>query len=414
MGNRSHANILLCSASLCGVLAINLPGSRPTLPELALLRHDAHANAATAIRPVVRQMPAPYGRSVTGESSEPVGRGHAPQAAMPENGSHGTAEQRRPAAQLPPAQASASPPQSLQETSIAPVIARAPHRFDPTIERHGHPVIRVELPAPEERVDLAREHTRHEIAGPAFPVKATMKPDQPSRPVRQATTARATEPAPSARVLPTGSPGGAAQGALQSDMPAPPSSPAKLGAAAELDSQAIMARVQGPRFAATHRMSNSASCNARVAASEKIRAPVHSCTPPELTEEPSLLPKVRRRDPHAYVSQKADIEQIAPPSRVAFVDQLTKSASEQRMAVRLEGVTIGTVAFQVTPERAISVHLGHVLDLFEDRFDEVRFAQLRGAEEAAAYISLDRFADAGIPVRYDPVYDELVISTHAG
>lgn len=75
---------------------------------------------------------------------------------------------------------------------------------------------------------------------------------------------------------------------------------------------------------------------------------------------------------------------------------------------------MGTVAFQVTSDRSISVHLGQVLDLFENRFEDARFAQLRNATSASKFVDISRIADAGISIRYDAVYDELVISDQAG
>ncbi|EDL48753.1 hypothetical protein ED21_23521 [Erythrobacter sp. SD-21] len=81
------------------------------------------------------------------------------------------------------------------------------------------------------------------------------------------------------------------------------------------------------------------------------------------------------------------------------------------MAVRMDGREVGAVPFQVNGDRTISVHLGQVLDLFEDRFDPTEFAGLRNAKASEEFVTLKQLVSAGIELRYDPVYDEIVVST---
>lgn len=108
---------------------------------------------------------------------------------------------------------------------------------------------------------------------------------------------------------------------------------------------------------------------------------------------------------------KVDIEQIAPARPLAYVDQITPISRQERMAVRMDGEQIGAVQFQVLKDRTISVHLGQILDLFESKFEEERFARLRSAPSSQKFVTLERLSDAEIQVRYDAVYDELVISS---
>lgn len=190
--------------------------------------------------------------------------------------------------------------------------------------------------------------------------------------------------------------------------------PVKSASGDEANQQVrIMAAVQGQNFAA--------------AASAPMRRNLESSGAPEISSHGlaaegqsrslstgSLAENALPARAMSTRKRKVDIDQISSSSQLAYVEQLTRSHSQQRMAVRVDGNEMGTVAFQVTPGRSISVHLGQVLDLFENRFEDARFAQLRNASSAEKFVEISRIADAGISIRYDAVYDELVISDQAG
>ena len=78
------------------------------------------------------------------------------------------------------------------------------------------------------------------------------------------------------------------------------------------------------------------------------------------------------------------------------------------MAVRQGRDVLGQVEFQVSGS-GIGVHIGQVLDLFRDRMDSTQFAALRNSQAAQTFVSLETVRDAGVPLEYDPVYDELVL-----
>ena len=84
-------------------------------------------------------------------------------------------------------------------------------------------------------------------------------------------------------------------------------------------------------------------------------------------------------------------------------------SSYQQMAVRMDGQMLGSVAFQVSEQREMLVHLGQILDLFEDRFDKAQFARLRSADNSERFLSVDQLASAGVQIRYNAAYDELII-----
>ena len=169
---------------------------------------------------------------------------------------------------------------------------------------------------------------------------------------------------------------------------------------------AMLAKVQGVRSAAR-----------QVAAQASVPASPAAST----SHAPAAPVPMRKR--------RVDIDQIgshSPQASLAFVDQLTPSlqqqrqamamqtdtqSSHQKMAVRMDGQVLGSVNFQVSEQREMLVHLGQILDLFEDRFDKAQFARLRSADNSERFLSVDQLALAGVQIRYNAAYDELIIAS---
>ena len=167
---------------------------------------------------------------------------------------------------------------------------------------------------------------------------------------------------------------------------------------------AVLAKVQGVRSAARH-----------IAAQASVPA-----SPAGSNGHVAAAPMPARK-------RRVDIDQIgshSPQASLAFVEQLTPSLQQQRramavetgtqssyqqMAVRMDGQMLGSVAFQVSEQREMLVHLGQILDLFEDRFDKAQFARLRSADNSERFLSVDQLASAGVQIRYNAAYDELII-----
>lgn len=105
--------------------------------------------------------------------------------------------------------------------------------------------------------------------------------------------------------------------------------------------------------------------------------------------------------------------QITQAPREVYMAQLGQDQSAARLAVRQSGEVVGVVQFQVS-DGAIAVHLGQVLDLFRDRMDGTRFAQLRGSDAARQFVALETIRSAGVPLDYDAAYDELVLGESSG
>lgn len=149
-----------------------------------------------------------------------------------------------------------------------------------------------------------------------------------------------------------------------------------------------------------------------------IAAPPTGVAEPMAEQAPELVipapaPSLTAAGARAAVSDLVYIPQITDSARAAYIAQVDLAPSEQRLAVRSRGETLGAVAFQVE-DGMVSVHIGQVLDLFEGKMDQARFAALRGSPAAGTFVSLERLQAAGIPITYNPAYDELVLDPERG
>jgi len=93
----------------------------------------------------------------------------------------------------------------------------------------------------------------------------------------------------------------------------------------------------------------------------------------------------------------------SPGSRVA---DLLDVAPKAQLDARINGVKTGRVDFRQL-EGTIAIKLGSVLDLLHDRFQPEEYQALRSANAVDTYVPLATLQGAGIPIDYDPVYDEI-------
>lgn len=78
---------------------------------------------------------------------------------------------------------------------------------------------------------------------------------------------------------------------------------------------------------------------------------------------------------------------------------------KSQLITRVDGKTAGAVDFQQTPA-GLTVRLGSIVDVLADRYDAAQLARIRGSAAGNAYVSLVALQAQGIPISYDPVYDE--------
>lgn len=77
-----------------------------------------------------------------------------------------------------------------------------------------------------------------------------------------------------------------------------------------------------------------------------------------------------------------------------------------RLGARVNGVLTGSVEFRQL-DGTIAIRLGSVVDMLRDRFSASEFEQLRSGRSANSYVTLGQLQAAGIPISYNPAYDEV-------
>jgi hypothetical protein len=73
---------------------------------------------------------------------------------------------------------------------------------------------------------------------------------------------------------------------------------------------------------------------------------------------------------------------------------------------RVNGVLVGSVDFQQL-DGTIAVGLRSVTDLLRDRFSASELSAIDGSAAADSFVPLSQMQAAGIPIRYNPAYDEI-------
>lgn len=76
-----------------------------------------------------------------------------------------------------------------------------------------------------------------------------------------------------------------------------------------------------------------------------------------------------------------------------------------KLLTRVDGKAVGTVDFQQTTT-GLAVRLGSIVDLLSDRYDAGEIARIKASAASSIYIPLAELQAQGIPISYDPVYDE--------
>ena len=158
--------------------------------------------------------------------------------------------------------------------------------------------------------------------------------------------------------------------------------------------------------------------------------------PAGITGKPGLVPP--RADP---VPAAAPLPQAAPRSAIAQIAALPPSPStpavqparsaaaasqlaaplaassasfafdiKSQLVTRVDGKAAGTVDFQQTAT-GLSVRLGSIAAVLGDRFAAAEIARIQSSAASNAYLSLAELQAQGIPISYDPVYDEFNVGT---
>lgn len=123
------------------------------------------------------------------------------------------------------------------------------------------------------------------------------------------------------------------------------------------------------------------------------------------------LPQIEQLDSPGdrQLAQKAQIAQLSVPRAVERELALLQEEAPAEVAVRFDDRAIGMVAIRVSQINTVDVQLSGLLEVMADRFAPEEFARLRDSAAADTYVPLDELRAAGLGLRYDPVYDELVV-----
>lgn len=78
---------------------------------------------------------------------------------------------------------------------------------------------------------------------------------------------------------------------------------------------------------------------------------------------------------------------------------------KSQLITRVDGKAAGAVDFQQTAA-GLKVRLGSIIDVLDDRFEPGQLARLRASSASNTWLSLAELQANGIPISYDPVYDE--------
>lgn len=118
---------------------------------------------------------------------------------------------------------------------------------------------------------------------------------------------------------------------------------------------------------------------------------------PARTSAPAAAAPVAPRPAPALTAPPA-----AAPARIAALD------IKSQLLTRVDGRTAGTLDFQQTAA-GLKVRLGSVVEVLADRYDAAQLARIRTSSAGNAWLSLAELQAQGVPISYDPVYDEFNI-----
>jgi hypothetical protein len=113
----------------------------------------------------------------------------------------------------------------------------------------------------------------------------------------------------------------------------------------------------------------------------------------------AALPTPRSAAPTSLGTSAPTADEVSAPLAFDLKSQLV---------TRVDGKTAGKVDFRQTAT-GLSVRLGSIVSVLSDRYDPGEVARITTSAASNAYVSLAELQAQGIPISYDPVYDEFNI-----
>ena len=102
--------------------------------------------------------------------------------------------------------------------------------------------------------------------------------------------------------------------------------------------------------------------------------------------------------------------EIAEPLLAAPTGSSLNEGGITHLSVREAGLIVGQFEFRDDGQK-VRVKLGSVLAVFADRFEPAQYDRLANSPAAQDFVDIERLSNAGLGMRYDPVYDEIVMET---
>lgn len=136
----------------------------------------------------------------------------------------------------------------------------------------------------------------------------------------------------------------------------------------------------------------------RAATVQAVRTPMT----PASVSPPAAMAAV----PEPFTNPPAGLATPAPTARDTSAALAFDIASQ--LVTRVDGKTAGKVDFRQTAT-GLSVRLGSIVSVLSDRYDPGEVTRITTSAASNAYVSLADLQAQGIPISYDPVYDEFNI-----
>lgn len=110
----------------------------------------------------------------------------------------------------------------------------------------------------------------------------------------------------------------------------------------------------------------------------------------------------------ASESAASSSTEITEPLLAAPTSSSPNEGGVTHLSVREAGLIVGQFEFRDDGQK-IRVKLESVLAVFADRFDPAEYERLANSPAAQDFVEIERLSSAGLGMRYDPVYDEIVM-----
>ena len=147
---------------------------------------------------------------------------------------------------------------------------------------------------------------------------------------------------------------------------------------------------------------------ARIAPPASLPAPAPArVAAPVAAKALAAAPVAARPAPSAPRAPVAAAAVVPKPAPALTAPPATLDIKSQ-LLTRVDGRTAGALDFQQTAA-GLKVRLGSVVEVLADRYDAAQLARIRGSSAGNTWLSLAELQAQGVPISYDPVYDEFNI-----